>query len=105
MCMCDFTVYPSNAKMVSRVLEQLCTVLNMSAEHMGHVQCPQNSAQTQPTVALKHRRSLEDGMISRTLDLSRNVTLLFRKDGARTSDKRPGTQACYAVFSAHKKVT
>ncbi|CAE7224453.1 cofG, partial [Symbiodinium sp. CCMP2592] len=90
--------------MVTSVQEQLCTALNMSADHFGHIQLPQNQAQTQQSVAIKHRRSLEDGLLSRSMDLSRHVTMLFKKENVRASDKRPGTQACYAVFSAHKKV-
>ncbi|CAE7854074.1 cofG, partial [Symbiodinium necroappetens] len=102
LCTLDCTVYPSNAKMLQTLMDMLCTVLNMSPDNMCHLQCPQHQAQTSVNAALKHRRALEDGLINRSLDLSRGVTLLFQKDATgRASDKRPGTQSCYAVFSQH----
>ncbi|CAE7245345.1 cofG, partial [Symbiodinium sp. CCMP2456] len=106
LCTLDCTVYPSNAKMLSTLLDMLCTVLNMSPDNVCHLQCPQHQAQTTVNAALKHRRFLKDGLINRSLDLSRGVTLLFNKDASgRASDERPGTQSCYAVFSQHCRVS
>ena len=96
----DATVWPAKSDYLKSALDQLCTILNMSNHNLGHIQCPVVQAQTAVQTVLKHRRLLEDNLLNRHLGLSRAVTLVFKKDAYRGTDKRQKTQACYGVLSS-----
>ena len=60
-------------------------------------------AQTNMKTLVKHRRSLEDGLITRNLDISKQVTLNWVKDTSPGQDRRCSTQNAIAVTSSHVK--
>ena len=100
----DMTLWPANSPYVTAALDHLATVLNMSSNNVGHVQCPVVQAQTTVQAALKHKRSLEDHLMSRHLDLSRSLTLVYKKqETSQRNDRRQMTQAAYIVTSEHTK--
>ena len=101
----DTTLWPANSAYVTTALDQLQTVLNMSANNIGHVQCPVTQAQTTTQATLKHKRFLEDLMLARNLDLARTVTLIYKKqESSQRNDRRQMTQSGYAVTSEHTRL-
>lgn len=100
----DATLWPSKAVLKDSALHVLATVVSMNGNNMAHVQMPLPHASTTPQAVMNHSRSLEDSLLQAKLDMGQPVTLLFRKDDSRLSDKRRSTQLCYAVLATHSKV-
>ena len=93
----DCTVWPANAGYLKEVLDAAATILNMSCHNLLHVQCPLLQTQTTLPATIKHKRSLEDNLINRALDISRQITLSWLKDSNPAQDKRSATQTVYAA--------
>lgn len=63
---------------------------------------PLHQAQTSVQALVKHRRHLEDFMMSHALDITRNVALIFQKPpGGSSSDKRQTVHPCLFVSSTN----
>eukprot|EP00435_Cladocopium_sp_Y103_P042401 s1984_g11.t1 len=92
----DVTVYPANAKLVSTALDSMGLLLNMNGNNnAGHVQLPTCHTNTTSQVVYKHRRLVEDNLMSsQKLDISQTVALHSKPDEAHASDKRGGVQTC-----------
>ena len=86
----DVTIYPANAKLVSTALSG-----NLNA---AHVQLPICHTNTTSQVVYKHRRLVEDNLMSsQKLDISQTVALHSKPDEGHASDKRGGVQTCLFV--------
>lgn len=99
----DATLWPSKAALKDSALQVLGTVVAMSGNNMAHVQMPIPHAATTPQAVMNHSRSLEDSLIQAKLDLGQPITLIYRKDDSRQSDKRRSTQQCWAALASHCK--
>lgn len=95
----DVTIYPANAKLVGTALESLGLLLNMAGNrNAAHVQLPICHTNTTSQVVYKHRRLVEDNlMTSQKLDITQTVALHSKPDEAHASDKRGGVQTCLFV--------
>ena len=95
----DVTVYPANAKLVGTALDSLGLLLNMAGNHnAAHVQLPICHTNTTSQVVYKHRRLVEDNLMSaQKLDISQTVALHSKPDEGHASDKRGGVQTCLFV--------
>ncbi|CAK9069269.1 FO synthase subunit 1, partial [Durusdinium trenchii] len=76
----------------------MTTVLNFGGHAVGHVQHPVNQSNTTPQALVKHKRQIEDSMISKGLDTQLTVSLDFVKPAdASQNDKRRGLQLATAA--------
>lgn len=99
MVLVDCTVYPANAIYVNNVLDLVKTVLNLSDTNCAHIQCPAMQSQTVVTALLKHRRLIEDSLVTGGCDVTQQVSLQFDKSESRSNDSRKPVQFCLAVTS------
>ncbi|CAK9054943.1 FO synthase subunit 1 [Durusdinium trenchii] len=98
----DCCVWPANTSYLTSCLEAFHAVLAMSGRCGGHLQMPLHQAQTSVQALVKHRRHLEDFMMSHALDIARNVALIFQKPpGGSSSDKRQTVHPCLFVSSTN----
>ena len=102
MCL-DATLWPSNAPYLSSALSAGCGIVNMSEDHVMHVQLPQPQSSTNNATILKHRRALEDSMVANKLDVSNHLLLRFAKPDSNKSDSRRMSQNCIAAVSSNFK--
>ena len=78
-------------------LEAMSSVLNMGVQNIAHIQFPIPQSNTTAHAQTKHKRTIEDYLLSASC-ISQNVGLLLVKPGdAHASDKRGCLQQCVAV--------
>ena len=99
----DATLWPAKAALLSSALQILGTVVSMSSANVGHIQLPVGHQAMKPETTIKHGRQLEDALLNMKLDMTNPVTLIFKKDEARGSDKRRLVQRSFAAISSHFK--
>ena len=104
LALVDGTVLPANASAVQNALNTLATVLSLSVNNVGHVQLPVPHSNTTPSAVLKHRRTIEDGLMASDVDVTQTVALHFSPPSdARSSDRRNNIQTC--IFAAPTSTT
>lgn len=104
MALVDGTVLPANASVVQNALNTLATVLSLSVNNTGHVQLPVPHTNTTASALLKHRRTIEDGLMAADVDVTQTVALQFSlPPDARSSDRRTSIQTC--IFAAPASAT
>lgn len=79
----------------------MCSVLSMSASHMGFVQQPILQTQTTQSAMIKHRHALDLAMLKSTLTLKDPVQILYVKPDSTGRDTRPYCQPAQATFHAN----
>ena len=98
--MFDCCVWPSNVQYLTACTTAFHALLALSPKHAGHLQIPLPQAQTHAAAVLKHRRTLEDSLVSCGLDIMRPVTLMFDKAGLPAGDKREPWHPCLFVTNS-----
>ena len=97
----DCCVWPSNSGYLQACTQAFHALLALSPKHAGHLQIPLPQAQTHAAAVLKHRRTLEDSLVSRELDIMRPVSLMFDKAGLPAGDKREPWHPCLFVTNSN----
>lgn len=72
---------------------------------MLHAQLPQPQSSTSNSTILKHRRALEDSLITNKLDISNQVLLRFAKPDSQKNDTRRMSQNCISAVSSNFKAS
>lgn len=97
MALMDCCVWPSNSAYLTACTQAFTALLATSPKHAGHLQMPLPQAQTHQSAVLKHRRTLEDSMVTNGLDIMRPVSLMFDKSNLSAGDKREPWHPCLLV--------
>ena len=78
----------------------LTTVLGMAGRNIAHIQLPVPQTNTTGGALVKHRRSIEDSLLSAGFDVTTTLALLFEKPvDATGADRRGGCQTCLVLCS------
>eukprot|EP00438_Fugacium_kawagutii_P033434 Skav208820 [mRNA] locus=scaffold667:154263:157452:+ [translate_table: standard] len=99
LAMLDCCVWPANSAYLQACIAAFNSLLAVSPNNAGHVQLPIPQAQTHPQAVVKHRRGLEDSLVSQGLDIMRQVSLTFDKSSLPAGDKREPWHPCLFVTS------
>ncbi|CAL1134420.1 unnamed protein product [Cladocopium goreaui] len=97
LALMDCCVWPSNSAYLTACTQAFTALLATSPKHAGHLQMPLPQAQTHQSAVLKHRRTLEDSMVTNGLDIMRPVSLMFDKSNLSAGDKREPWHPCLLV--------
>lgn len=96
--MLDATIFPANSKQLMCAFQILTTVLGMAGRNLGHVQLPIPQTNTTSGALVKHRRVIEDALLTNGFDITNTVAVVFEKPSDSTAaDRRGGVQTCVAV--------
>ena len=101
LCGYDATVFPSNATYVRQSITALATILGMGSDYCGHYQAPVFQSQTTMSAMIKHRRLIEDQMISNKLSIVNSFQLLYSKEESTARDTRALSQQCIGLVHAN----
>eukprot|EP00435_Cladocopium_sp_Y103_P033211 s2906_g8.t1 len=94
----DATVFPSNAMVMKGSLEIMSSLLNMGVQNIAHIQLPIPQSNTTLQALTKHRRTIEDYLLSHAC-ASQTVGLhLTKPNDAHGHDKRGCLQGCVACY-------
>ena len=94
----DSTVFPSNGLHMKAALETMSCVLNIGVQNIAHIQVPVPQSNTTPQALTKHRRTIEDYLLSVSAGSQAVGLHLTRPNDAHASDKRGCLQSCVAVY-------
>ncbi|CAK9013327.1 unnamed protein product [Durusdinium trenchii] len=98
LVMLDATIFPANSKQLMCAFQILTTVLGMAGRNLGHVQLPIPQTNTTSGALVKHRRVIEDALLTNGCDITNTVAVVFEKPSDSTAaDRRGGVQTCVAV--------
>lgn len=96
----DTTIFPANSKQIMNAVSTLTTVLGMAGRNIAHIQLPVPQTNTTGGALVKHRRSIEDSLLSAGFDVATTLALLFEKPvDATGADRRGGCQTCLVLCS------
>ena len=62
----DATIFPSNALLMKGALETMSCLLNIGVQNIAHIQLPIPQSNTTPQAMTKHRRTIEDYLLSQS---------------------------------------
>ena len=94
----DATIFPSNALLMKGALETMSCLLNIGMQNIAHIQLPIPQSNTTPQAMTKHRRTIEDYLLSQSCGSQAVGLHLTRPNDAHASDKRGCLQSCVAVY-------
>lgn len=99
----DATIFPANSKHLMSALNTMATTLGMASRNLGHIQLPVPQTNTTSGALVKHRRLIEDTLLSGGFDVTNNVALVLEKPADATEkDRRGGSQACISIVQDPK---
>lgn len=96
----DFSVWPSNATYIANALQTFNACLSMSPSAGGFVYLPVPHTAISQDVLVKHRRKIDDVLMSGGMYVLNQVCLQFVKQGSSASDKRKTAQEAKFVVAS-----